>query len=270
MCQWFSLLKKQSFLTSIPSKPLRSFPLNFSYSSKNSYGASGGIAIAWNDRDVELVSTRTDEFSLNNKFSFQAAPASSTITNIYGPCEHHAKNLFLEEQKMISDSVFVPWVILGDFNLTREPSDRSNENFDSREADMFNSFINEMQLQELHLLGRLYTWSNNLSTPTLVRLDWALVNNDWSTAFPDSTLNLRVRTISDNVPLMLIASTTIRKSTLFRFNNHWLLAPDYIPSCNKTGIVSSPILGTAVLCLRLKRVRAASKKWEKQKENQKI
>lgn len=199
-------------------------PNLLSYSTKLSDGGSGGILTSWRDSEVELISSRVDDFSLTNKFSFQVADLSFTITNVYGPCDHNTKYLFLEELKTLSDVV-----VLGDFNLTQDPADRSNDNFDSREADMFNNFISSSQLQELPLLDRLYTWSNNQSTSTLVRLDRALVNNDWSLAFPDSTLTSRVRTTSDHVPLVLKASTAIPKSTLFRFNNHWLLSPDYIP-----------------------------------------
>lgn len=36
---------------------------------------------------------------------------------------------------------------MGDFNLTREPSDRSNDNFDATGAHLFNDFIHEAQLR---------------------------------------------------------------------------------------------------------------------------
>ena len=43
-----------------------------------------------------------------------------------------------------------------------------------------NDFINDLCLQNIPLLDRLFTWSNNQDSPTLCRLDRALVNLDWS------------------------------------------------------------------------------------------
>jgi len=49
----------------------------------------------------------------------------------------------------------------------------------------FRQLIDELELQELHLRGRLYTWSNERDRPTLVRLDRVFVTEDWITDFPD-------------------------------------------------------------------------------------
>lgn len=137
---------------------------------------------------------------------------------------------------------------------------------------MFNDVIHDLHLQELPLLDRLYTWSNNQQNPTLVRLDRALVNNDWNLSFPDCTLTSRTRTTSDHVPLVLKAATSIPKSTLFRFNNHWLLCPRFLPIVeqNWNSVLRSNLRNnTAALCLRLKRVRAATKIWERQQKKPK-
>jgi hypothetical protein len=77
---------------------------------------------------------------------------------------------------------------MGDFNLLRAPRDKSNGNFNSSEAALFNDFINNLGLLEIPLLDRQFTWSNQQNTPILARLYRVLVNPDWSLALPDSTL----------------------------------------------------------------------------------
>lgn len=46
----------------------------------------------------------------------------------------------------------IPKLILGDFNLTRSPTDKNNANFSLVEATMFNDTINELGLMEILLL----------------------------------------------------------------------------------------------------------------------
>jgi hypothetical protein len=49
---------------------------------------------------------------------------------------------------------------MGDFSIARFVKDRNNDNFDVRAADDLNAFIDELELQELPLLDRRFTWSN--------------------------------------------------------------------------------------------------------------
>ncbi|WVZ73888.1 hypothetical protein U9M48_022145 [Paspalum notatum var. saurae] len=43
----------------------------------------------------------------------------------------------------------------------------------------FSTFINDLELSELVLTGRRFTWSNRREHPTLERLDRVLVTSDW-------------------------------------------------------------------------------------------
>jgi hypothetical protein len=45
-----------------------------------------------------------------------------------------------------------------DFNLVQTPRDKSNGNFNSSEAALFNDFINNLGLLEIPLLDRQFTW----------------------------------------------------------------------------------------------------------------
>ncbi|KQJ95644.2 hypothetical protein BRADI_3g18275v3 [Brachypodium distachyon] len=105
---------------------------------------------------------------------------------------------FLDELSLLSQQVNGPWAILGDFNLTLRPSDRSNANFNAADAARFSSCLSSLHLIEIPLLGKSFTWSNQQSSPILVRLDRAFINHDWSSFFPNSTLSFLPRSTSDH------------------------------------------------------------------------
>ena len=253
-------------------KALTFLPQNLvNHSFKPSLGASGGIISAWLDSTLELQSSSVGPFFVHSTFSHLLMDISFCVTNVYGPCDHGSKQCFLDSLKNIADSVHGPWVILGDFNLIRFPHERSNDNFNTQEADWFNDFINDLCLQDIPLLDRLFTWSNNQDLPTLCRLDRALVNLDWSSFFPDTTLSSSTRVTSDHVPIVLHASTSIPKPSVFRFNNHWLGSSAFPPIVvqNWESVLQHDNNAAASICLRLKRVRDAAKKWDKSRKKTK-
>lgn len=230
-----------------------------------SIGASGGILIAWDDSSLELVNPSHLDHLISASFASRCNDLSFSITKAYGPCQPHLKPAFLDSILNLAASVSGPWALCGDFNLTRYPSDRSNDNFDRTEAVSFNDLINETELQEIPLMDRLYTWSNNQPHPILVKLDRFFVNIAWSNLFPDSTLSSATRTTSDHAPLTLSATSSVPRPQVFRFNNHWLANPSYKPLVHSNWNSVSPNhynnSHTGQLCLKLKRVRAASKAW---------
>lgn len=190
---------------------------------------------------------------------------------VYGPCDHASKPLFLDSLRNISSTMAGPWVIMGDFNLLRDSEEKSTDNFDQSEADCFNDFINALELQDIPLLDRLYTWSNNQASPTLCRLDRALVNLEWSLLFPDSVLASNTRSTSDHVPIILQASTTVPRAAVFRFNNHYLELPGFsnlvLTQWNSVHVCNGEN-SASTLCKKLKKVRSEIKKWEKIERNQ--
>ena len=88
----------------------------------------------------------------------------------------------------------------------------------------------ELQLMELPLLDRMFTWSNKRDTPTLARLDRVLLKTTMSTTFPNTTLTSLTRPTSDHTPLVVTISTTVPKPNIFRFENSWLIHNDFLPS----------------------------------------
>lgn len=117
----------------------------------------------------------------------------------------------------------------GDFNIIRGPNDKNNDRYDDRWPSLFNAVINSLDLKELELTGRNYTWANSLLEPTFERLDRVLVSTDWELKFPRATVQALSREISfDHMPLLLSFDLSPGSSQpLFKFELGWLTRDDF-------------------------------------------
>jgi hypothetical protein len=149
---------------------------------------------------------------------------------IYGglrPINHQQsvaeKELFLEEVAAARDACEGPWVVMGDFNLILDETDKSNGMVNRRLMQEFRHCVSDLELQDLHLHGRLFTWSNERESPTLIRLDRALVSLDWDERFPDSFLQALSSDTSDHCPLLLHTSRDVGRGgkPRFHFESFW-------------------------------------------------
>src|SRR4051812_15566712 len=120
------------------------------------------------------------------------------------------------------------WLILGDFNYIRYPHNRNRGNGDFNNMMQFNEAIHNLALVELPLKDRNYTWSNMQSAPLLEKIDWFFTSEHWTTVFPNTFVKSLAKTSSDHVPCCIEINTTMKKSTLFRFENFWLHHQDFL------------------------------------------
>jgi hypothetical protein len=66
----------------------------------------------------------------------------------------------------------------------------------------FRHFLSEALLKEIHLQGRLFTWSNECSHPMLERIDRAFISSEWELMFPGTTCTPWL----PYAPIMLLSS----------------------------------------------------------------
>jgi hypothetical protein len=65
------------------------------------------------------------------------------------------------------------WLLLGDFNLIYKEEDKNNNRFNRNLILRFRRAINHLEVQEIQLKGRQFTWSNGQQAPTMTRIDRA-------------------------------------------------------------------------------------------------
>jgi hypothetical protein len=90
---------------------------------------------------------------------------------VYAPYDSTLCGEFLDELRSLASLCSLPWLLVGHFNVTRSASEKNNHHFDAATTEALNDLIDKLVLQELPLLDRLFTWTNNREVPTLVRLD---------------------------------------------------------------------------------------------------
>ena len=84
------------------------------------------------------------------------------LTNIYAPCTAPRKRAFLQWFKNINMPDTLNWLIVGDFNLYRNPDDRNKPAGDHLKMYLFNEAISALGL----VCGR--TAQNNMLSEVLV------------------------------------------------------------------------------------------------------
>ena len=61
---------------------------------------------------------------------------------------------------------------------------KNNDNYDHRWPFLFNAIIDGLNLRELQMSSRQYTWTNSLQTPTYEKLDRILMATEWEEKYP--------------------------------------------------------------------------------------
>lgn len=134
------------------------------------------------------------------------------LTTVYGPQEDIDKVAFLQELRALRGTLTGPWVLT---------ADKNNGRLSRRMMGRFRRFLNDLELLELHLHGRLFTWSNERTHPTLERIDRMSVSPYWELLFPRSSLHALSTRCSDHAPLLLQFEDGFHPKRRFRFEAFW-------------------------------------------------
>lgn len=125
------------------------------------------------------------------------------VTNVYGPSTDDLKSGFIEVIRGIASLVQHSWIIGGDFNLVRWLIHRFENQRSFRLIEMSNDLIRDLQLVDVPLSNRQFTWCNNRPEPTHSKLDRILISPDISLQFTLISLKALEVLASDHAPLLL-------------------------------------------------------------------
>jgi exonuclease III len=158
--------------------------LDFAYLPAN--GTRGGILVAWKPDYITGSDHEIRRFSVTTRFAHGAN--SWWLTTVYGPHTDDEQVEFLNELRDIRATHNGGWIVMGDFNMIYQACDKNNPNVSRRSMGRFRRAIDDLELRELPLHGRRYTWSNERETPTLERLDHIFCSVDWEAGHPNCFL----------------------------------------------------------------------------------
>jgi hypothetical protein len=82
-----------------------------------------------------------------------------------------------------------------------------------------------LDIREIEMSGRQYTWAGSGDDPTFEKLDRVLVSAEWEQKFPLTIVHAKDRSNSDHTPLLLNtgASSHNKQPPPFKFEQGWLI-----------------------------------------------
>jgi hypothetical protein len=194
----------------------------------SSIGASGGILTAWKISKFSGTVVFQNRYALSIEFTSTILGASWILTNIYDTCTMDERNNFFNWLNEVDMSEETEWLLVGDFNLMRRPSDRNKAGGNVQNMLDFNVAISNLRLEELKMLGNKCTWANIQSSPLLERLDWFSASVAWMAKYPGSYATTLIRDYSNHSPCLVTINTDIPKAQTFRFENYWMMHEDFL------------------------------------------
>ncbi|XP_074314997.1 uncharacterized protein LOC141651174 [Silene latifolia] len=193
----------------------------------NANGFSGGIWLYWNTDIVSVTTVHehqqfiTVEIARIGEFPWffsavYASPDPSNRRELWAELESFAQNNNR------------PWLVAGDFNETRNLSERHGGDSNmARRCENFNNWIESCELIELAFSGSPHTWArgNSIETRQSARLDRAMCNADWGTVFEEAMVKHIPAFQSDHCPLFISPNGFVPINSVnrpFRFQACWM------------------------------------------------
>ena len=210
----------------------RSILRNWRFLYNNDYHPNGRIWVAWDpsilDVKLEYASSQimhTSVTIIEKNYSFLAS-------FVYGFNTAHERTPLWRDIKYLSaGTTNIPWVLLGDFNVVRHPSERlGGDPTWHPYLNDFNTCCYDLSLDDLHYSGHHFTWSNKSPEDSLIasKLDRALINVHWESTFSGSNASFLPPGVSDHCPTLVSTGVAIstHKSS-FKFFNFWEDHPEF-------------------------------------------
>jgi len=145
--------------------------------------------------------------------------------SVYGAAQKEHKENFLSKLvRACTSSGNLGFLVGGDFNIIRNPSKKNNSRYNNKWQLIFNAIIETLNLRELEMAGRKFTWSNYAEVPTYEKLDHILVTTEREQNFPLATVQALTREIFDHTPLLLDGGEPSHRGNVrnFKFELGWL------------------------------------------------
>ncbi|XP_021717958.1 uncharacterized protein LOC110685744 [Chenopodium quinoa] len=190
-------------------------------------GFSGGIWVLWKT-DLVTVNPILKHYQHITMEISRVGDRPWYFSAVYAnPDPTKRKELWKELQEFARQNN-EPWLVAGDFNDTRFPSERNTFCRETdRRSSLFNSWVEEMELVEVEFSGAFHTWARgrSLETRKSARLDRALCNEQWATRFDNAAMKHLPAIHSDHCPILISPNGFVPLQTLhrpFRFQATWM------------------------------------------------
>ncbi|XP_028071217.1 uncharacterized protein LOC114273615 [Camellia sinensis] len=188
-------------------------------------------------------------------------PIKTYHVNVHAPNEVYERSRFWNMLYGLRSSFCNPWCLAGDFNEIQNLGEIRGCSRRDRGIKEFNLFIENIELLDLPMLGRQFTWCNSNEGERWSRIDRVLMSMEWLERLKLKLWGLE-RSVLDYCPLLLVKDGRDWGPRPFHFINAWTLHLKFGEIVKKSWD-DSAITGWAgfVIMNKLKVLCSVLKKW---------
>jgi exonuclease III len=183
--------------------------VDFEWTSQPPRGRSGGILLGVRTDTMEVMASLGGDYHIKLHIRNKADNFAWSLVAVYGSAQEEYKAAFLLKLVNLTKDNPYPILIGGDFNLLRFHHEKSKGRFDEHWPFLFNVVINSLDLREVTMIGRQFTWANSLPNPTYEKLDRVFMDANLESKFPMVSVRAleRIEGLSDHAPILLTTGT---------------------------------------------------------------
>ncbi|XP_019258688.1 PREDICTED: uncharacterized protein LOC109236903 [Nicotiana attenuata] len=190
----------------------------------------GKIWLLWKPLIFEVDILKTTDQLIHSTIKHRGTREKINVTMIYAYNDIALRRNLWKDIEEIYKYNKGPWAVMGDFNNVLNTDERIGSKVIMAETKEFRQYVDTCCLQELKSTGAFYTWNNKQSGKDRVmsRIDRVLVNFDWMTMLPASTVHYMTEGLYDHSPAII--SWDNRKqmgNKHFKYFNMWSMDPDF-------------------------------------------
>jgi hypothetical protein len=148
-----------------------------------SVGNSGGILSIWHKSDSIFLFSFVCEGLVGVCMEWGPLRRRCLVVNVYSKCDLVGKQRLWDKLILIRNSLGGgAWCFIGDFNSVLHQEERKGAIDMSgtvyrREIELFNEVVNVLEVEDVNLVGRKFTWYNSNGI-AMSRIDRALISEE--------------------------------------------------------------------------------------------
>ncbi|GAV74020.1 Exo_endo_phos domain-containing protein [Cephalotus follicularis] len=194
------------------------------YTSNHNVSLSGRVVVAWNPSNLSFVPALVTEQAIHGH-AICTNNVCIHVSFVYGLCNREARKSLWGELSHYTDMFRnEPWVVLGDFNVTRFGTEHASSSINTNAMQDFNKEVSIAELEDLMCTGCVYTWNNRRQGDGAIakKLDRALGNWQWFKSLGDTYAHFHPLGIFDHSPVTIqMRARQQYRGRPFKFLNHW-------------------------------------------------
>ncbi|GAV89982.1 Exo_endo_phos domain-containing protein [Cephalotus follicularis] len=207
----------------------KSIRRSWEFVSNHRQSLSGRILIMWDPSLINFQVISSSDQAIHGQVKLMNGP-EVFVSFIYGECiATERRRLWADLAVKARGFSHFPWLLIGDFNVCRDPMECSNLSASGSMHD-FNNCINTIEVEDIRQIGFRFTWTNKRSgdQATSKKLDRALGNWEWFKLYNHCQASFLPQGISDHSPILVQwLPLCFQGGKPLKFLNYWAQHKDF-------------------------------------------